>query len=73
MVRINFSQNVYAKETIQSAIKEFKDLRMRSILSRGRYYQVEMTHEDQVENRDHIVSEFKNYVLYLNIIHAANR
>lgn len=72
-MKINFRQNLYAKESIQSAIKEFKDYEMRHVTSRGKYYQVEMMNTDQVEDLDVIVSEFKNYVLYLNIIHAANQ
>ena len=69
---IEFSQNLYTQESIQSAVVKFKDFGKIKVFPRGKYYQVKMQDIDSAEGPERLINEFKNYVLYLTITHAKN-
>lgn len=63
---LKFNKNIYDKNAIGMAIKEFSWVSETDIILRNtsRYYDVEFPIVDDVAD---IVNEFKNYVLFLSI------
>ncbi|HRZ40638.1 MAG TPA: HxsD-like protein [Candidatus Omnitrophota bacterium] len=70
MLTIPFHKNLYSQAHIEAAFEQFKDFGKFEIRSKGQYFHVSVDDDGQLDDAEIFISEFKNYVLYLEIAHA---
>jgi hypothetical protein len=69
MISVKFSRKIYSRASICSALAYFKGGRIIQDKSEKDYYCVDIGSPQDGGDISSLVDEFKNYVLYLDIIH----
>ena len=70
MSTVNFHKTLYSLNSINSAAGQFKDFAEITVSSKDPYHVTELQPKNKDTNPDSLINEFKNYVLYQEIVNG---